>query len=265
MDDISPSDLPFGGFAPTLPRNMMIKAFRSAAPRGGLRKIGGRLLAASGSTLVDADLFGLPFRFDVSTANDRKALFSIRRFDVEERALIASHVAPAGVFLDIGAAIGVYSFSLALDKPGSRTYAFEPVPETFRRLAFNVANTGMQGRILPHRIALSDRTGSLPFDTRKATAASDSPDIDFPTDTLLGFVERENIPAIDAIKIDIEGFEDRVLFPFFEKASPALFPKLIIIEHGMNQGWARDCLALLRGKGYRETWRGSLNAAYVLY
>jgi FkbM family methyltransferase len=262
--DIRSSDLPFGGFAPNLPRSMMIKAFRSLAPRGGLRKIGGRLLAASGPVFVDADLFGLPFRFDISNANDRKALFSISRFDVEERTLIASHVTSTGIFLDIGAAIGVYSLSLALDRPEARIYAFEPEPDTFRRLSFNIANTRLQARILAHRIALSDRTGSLPFDTRKATAASDSPDITFPTDTLLGFTSRENIPAIDAIKIDIEGFEDRVLFPFFENAAPALFPRLVIIEHGMNQGWERDCLALLRAKGYRETWRGSLNAAYVL-
>lgn len=257
------ADAPFGTFAPNRPRSMVMKALRGMAPRGELRKVGGRLLAARGSTLVDADLFGLPFRFDLSSANDRKALFSLRTFDVDERALIASHVSPDGVFLDVGAAIGVYSFSLALDRPGARTYAFEPLLETFQRLSFNVANVGMQGRVLPRRIALSDRVGLLPFDTRKATAASDSPDISFPTDTLMGVVERENIAAIDALKIDIEGFEDRVLFPFFQNASPTLLPRLVIIEHAMNLGWQRDCLSLLRDSGYQQTWRGSLNAAYV--
>lgn len=258
------ADQPFGTFALSRPHRMLAEVLRAFAPRGDLRKVGGRLLTTNGSTLVDADLFGLPFRFDLSSANDRKALFSLRTFDVEERALIASHVPPGGTFLDIGAAIGVYSFSLALDRPDARAFAFEPLAETFQRLSFNVINTGMQARVLPRRLALSDRTGELPFDTQKATAVSDSPDITFPTDTLIGVVKREKIDAIDALKIDIEGFEDRVLFPFFDEGDPALFPKIIIIEHAMNDGWTRDCLALLRETGYRETWRGSLNAAYTL-
>ena len=45
-----------------------------------------------------------------------------------------------------------------------------------------------------------------------------------------GIVERAGIDRIDALKTDIEGFEDRALLPFFATAPRALWPKRIYME-----------------------------------
>jgi len=59
------------------------------------------------------------------------------------------------IFLDIGANAGV--FSLLADRMANcrRIYAFEPIPETFRRLVINSARN-RAGKIHPVRAAISD-------------------------------------------------------------------------------------------------------------
>ena len=59
----------------------------------------------------------------------------------------------------------------------------------------------------------------------------------------------------DVIKIDIEGMEDRALFPFFENIAKAQYPKLIVMEDGINEQWERDILSWLLANGYHAAAR----------
>jgi hypothetical protein len=43
--------------------------------------------------------------------------------------------------------------------------------------------------------------------------------------------------AVDALKIDVEGFEDRVLTGFFAEAPQALWPRAVVIEHLSRDEW----------------------------
>ncbi len=43
------------------------------------------------------------------------------------------------------------------------------------------------------------------------------------------------------MKIDIEGFEDQALFPFFDEAPEKLWPRCIVIEPN-SKSWKRDIL-----------------------
>ena len=52
----------------------------------------------------------------------------------------------------------------------------------------------------------------------------------------------------DVIKIDIEGMEDRALFPYFENIAKAQYPKLIVMEDGINEQWERDYSKLAIGQ-----------------
>ena len=52
--------------------------------------------------------------------------------------------------------------------------------------------------------------------------------------TLLEIIEVNKISHITNLKIDIEGYEDKALLPFFKDASKELYPKNIIIEHSVN-------------------------------
>ena len=78
-----------------------------------------------------------------------------------------------------------------------------------------------------------------------------------PIATLLSVVERSGVSRVDALKIDIEGFEDRALLPFFSTAPRTLWPKRIYMETDWAARWERDCIACLLAAGYVEAWRGS--------
>ena len=68
---------------------------------------------------------------------------------------------------------------------------------------------------------------------------------------------------VDALKIDVEGYEDRVLTGFFKQAPPSLWPRAIVIEHLSRNEWLEDCIADMRARGYVETARTRSNALLV--
>lgn len=176
--------------------------------------------------------------------SEKKYLFMPWRFDLEERKLLAKSIPSNGVFVDIGANIGIYSLWVGkhLSRQG-RIISFEPNPPAFERLKFNVdANSDLQGSEWPEVTCISkgvsDRPGSFPLfldhqnlggsslvisDRREATVTVE-------VVTLLAELERLEIDHIDALKIDIEGAEEQALLPFLECSDRALLPKLLVME-----------------------------------
>ena len=59
----------------------------------------------------------------------------------------------------------------------------------------------------------------------------------------------EDVDAVDALKIDVEGLEDVILAPFFRDAPPRLRPRLVIIEDS-RPSWKVDLMSVMRGCGY---------------
>ncbi|MEM8833899.1 MAG: FkbM family methyltransferase [Pseudomonadota bacterium] len=78
---------------------------------------------------------------------------------------------------------------------------------------------------------------------------------------LIDVLAEKEIEEIDAMKIDVEGMEDEVLFPFFDKAPEELHPKIMIIEDN-NDLWERNILEWLLSNGY--TTQKITNGNYVL-
>ena len=68
----------------------------------------------------------------------------------------------------------------------------------------------------------------------------------------------------DVVKIDIEGMEDRALFPYFEAIEAAHYPKLIVMEDGINSHWESDILGWLLANGYNSTERTRGNVMLTL-
>jgi hypothetical protein len=76
--------------------------------------------------------------------------------------------------------------------------------------------------------------------------------------TLLQLLLSERVEGVDALKIDVEGFEDVILCPFFRDAPPQMLPCLIIIEDCRNS-WKADLMSIMAEKGYSVTARSKLN------
>ncbi len=214
------------------------------------------------------------FRMRVHTADnvsERKFLFLPQFFDVSERAYIATHLSPGGVFLDIGANAGIYTLAAARVAAlgGGRVIAVEANPIMLERLAVNVGLNNYGGIVSIIPIALSDHPGTTIFsisDTNlgeSSIIASSSRQIEVRCDSLLNVLSDHKISTIDGIKIDVEGAEDIILAPFFNDAHASLYPRFVIIENSQAR-WRSDLPGLMASKGYRLHSRHKMNSIFVL-
>src|SRR5258708_31486647 len=71
------------------------------------------------------------------------------------------------------------------------------------------------------------------------------------------------VSHVDALKIDVEGFEDRVLTTFFKQAPASLWPRAVVIEHLSRNEWQDDCIADMRARGYAEAGKTRSNTLLV--
>lgn len=134
--------------------------------------------------------------------------------EFEDMAYLLHVLRPGDGFIDAGANVGAYTI-LAGAVLGARCYAFEPVPDTYKRLLENIRVNGLDCLVRCFNLGLSSQAGQLRFSGDQDTenhALLDgqhaSLEIEVAVDTLDN-VCTEFSPAI--IKIDVEGFETAVL------------------------------------------------------
>lgn len=76
---------------------------------------------------------------------------------------------------------------------------------------------------------------------------------------LTDIVQEEKLTFVSNLKIDIEGFEDRVLINFFENSKKNLYPNNIILEHSSQHLWKVNLLKYLSNIGYNEIYKNKSN------
>jgi FkbM family methyltransferase len=147
---------------------------------------------------------------------------------------LRSLVGPGSLFLDIGANFGYYSLTLAkaLDRR-CRVHAFEPNPSTYQRLLRHIDWNGMRDVILAHPLALSDAPGTGTLIERADNSGAsrigdDAGGVAVELTTIDAFAGAHALDRLDAVKIDVEGQEARVLTG--GKATLSRFKPAIVIE-----------------------------------
>jgi FkbM family methyltransferase len=265
-NDLSPA--PFGTFAPNAAQAAIIAlAHRTRLKRGAFRPMLSRLVNLLRAGPVDVHYQGGSFRFyHQASATERGALFN-PAYNIEELNFLRAHLPAGGVFVDLGANVGTYALSLARDVgAGGKVIAIEPHPVTHARLAFNSAASGYsQVRLVAAAAGPTD--GELLIETdgdnlgasHIVSGEASSRAIKVPSLRLQRILEEAGVSHVDALKIDIEGFEDRVLTGFFAGAPPSLWPRAAVIEHLSKDEWQADCIADMRSRGYVERGRTRSN------
>jgi FkbM family methyltransferase len=268
IPDNDPSPAPFGALAPNAAQAAIISlAHRSRLKRGAFRPMLSRLVELLRAGPVDVPYQGASFRFyHQASATERGALFN-PDYNLEELDFLREHVPAGGVFVDIGANVGTYALVLARQVGAhGKVIAVEPHPVTHARLTFNNNASGYtQTRLVA--AAASDSDGELMIATdgdnlgasHIVTGAATAGAIKVAALRLQRILEEAGITTVDALKIDIEGFEDRALVPFFRDAPQALWPRALVIEHLSRNEWQQDCIADMLARGYAEAGRTRSN------
>jgi FkbM family methyltransferase len=220
---------------------------------------------------VDVQYQGASFRFyHQASATERGALFN-PDYNIEELDFLRTHAPSGGVFVDVGANVGTYAMVLARHVgTGGTVIAIEPHPVTHARLAFNNAASGYsQTKLVAAAAGPAD--GELLIETdgdnlgasHIVSGAASGKAIKVPSLRLQRILDEAGVFHVDALKIDVEGFEDRVLTGFFKDAPHALWPRAVVIEHLSKDEWQRDCIADMHARGYVETGKTRSNTLLV--
>jgi FkbM family methyltransferase len=126
------------------------------------------------------------------------------------------HILRAGeLFVDVGANVGSYTI-LAGSVCGARGFAFEPVPETFKKLIDNVRLNVLEGKVICMNFGLGNENGHIKFSNSLGTMnhvliEGEERISDFILVRLVKLDEviEDEFPVL--MKIDVEGFEASVL------------------------------------------------------
>jgi FkbM family methyltransferase len=253
----SPEDRkPFGTFAPNALQRMVIAAAHgSGLKRGAFRPLLSRLVNLFGSGPIDAVYQGASFRLHhQGSATERGVLFN-PDYNLPELDFLREYASPGGVFVDIGANVGTYAMALARRVgAGGRVIAIEPHPVTVQRLTFNARASNLSNVTIV-AAAAGDVEGELMIETDGTNLgashiSTSQTGTKVPAHRLLTILQNAGIAHVDALKIDVEGYEDRVLTGFFRNAPQTLWPKAVAIEHLERDAWQQDCIADMTQRGY---------------
>ena len=267
-----PAFPPFGAFAPTRAQAAIIAmVHRLRVRRGVFRPMLSRLINLLRAGPIDVQFHGASFRlFHQTSATERGALFN-PDYNREELGFLQTQTPCGGIFVDVGANVGTYAMVMAHHVGSSGTViAIEPHPVTHARLAFNRAASHLT-HVHIMATAAGDCDGTLMIGTNGDNLAASrvvSNDergsaIRVPSLRLQRILAEAGVDHVDSLKIDVEGFEDRVLTGFFREAPRNLWPRAVVIEHLSRDEWLEDCIAEMHSLGYSKSRTNRSNTMLV--
>jgi FkbM family methyltransferase len=272
---MAPDLPPFGTYLPSSSQARAIGFARGFDP-GPFSKfaasIAKRLIWPSLTGPLDVSTWGINMRLDPRrNVTEKRLLLSPSRFELEEREILQARLRPGDRFVDVGANVGAYTMWVAkIIGPQGKGIAVEPQPKVLARLRANVAlNPGFNVQIFacgagPTETIMQLSVGSTnEGGASLATSSGGADSVEVTIRPLLAMLNEGGFDRIDALKIDIEGFEDQALMPFFKTAPKSLWPRLLILERS-EKDWSGDLLGTLKSAGYRDLMTSKRNYVMAL-
>jgi FkbM family methyltransferase len=178
------------------------------------------LRIALGRPFAHVAVSGLRLRVDCRDLGVGRPLYLRGAYEPDETALLLRILKPGMVFFDVGANIGYFTTLAArLVGENGRVLAAEPDPENFALLKQNVSENGLCNVVL-FNCALGAQAG----DAQLFRAASNKGDhrlyadgdrqrdsVSVKVDTFDNLVRMANVCRVDAVKMDVQGYEGHVV------------------------------------------------------
>ena len=223
----------------------------------------------STQAVYDREIWGLKLRLAARGNLTEQRWLTMPNFhDAPERRALAAALHPGAVFLDVGANAGFYTFwALSQRHPGLRVIAVEPTDVMLERVRHNLTANNLISAVTlcacavtptPGEVVIEEHAGNIGETSIRAEGTGRR----VPGRTLLEILQSAGVSRVDAMKIDIEGFEVPVLEAFFNSAPRTLWPQLVIGEIVGSGG--EPLKKLLIGHGYRLDRSTKMNGILVL-
>jgi FkbM family methyltransferase len=262
--------LPISSAMPNMLQRILIKlAKTSFLHRGLFRPLVSRAIFAFGANKpVDVVFRNAIFRLTGGLNLIEHGILLHPDYNKTDIDFLSGALFQGAVFIDIGSNIGLYALPLAqVIGPEGKVIAIDANPQMAAVLAQNVQISGLKNvQILS--VAVSDSPGRANLAVRKNDDAIVRIDEDdqgeIAVTTLSAIVAEAGLKQIDALKIDIEGHEDKALAPFILAAPEWLLPKRIVIEWTRALGDYPACAAAFANRGYVLKGRTRNNSLYAL-
>jgi len=175
-------------------------------------------------------------------------------------------VCPGAVIFDVGANFGFYALNAAVRAgKGGVVHAFEPAPAAYRLLCDNVAANGLDN-VHSHRVCVGVEDGETDFCVMEESAFSGitptgrsrlREKITVPLRRLDSIASELGLAAVDALKIDVEGYEFAVLRGARQiiDRSPGLLIQLEVCSKNLDDE-KHDALATVLAELYSHDFKG---------
>ena len=175
------------------------------------------------------------------------------------------------VFIDIGSNMGLYSQNIAslINKNKKiKIISIDAHPinnlrlkENLKLLKPKIPNIFSYVKI--KNCAVGDRNTTLNLDYSYGLAngfiSKNKKNMSVKCKKLINIVNEEKIKHITNLKIDIEGFEDKVLITYLKTCKKKLIPRNIILEHSLKKQWKKNLVNFLLNFGYKEIFKNKSN------
>lgn len=267
---VAEAEPPFGAFAPRgLQAAVLGLARVPPFYRGAFRRPVADLVRRLGSTrTLDVERRGVAFRLRGGSGRNliEDGLLVHPAYNSIEIDFLLDGTPEGGVFVDLGANIGLYTLPLARKAgPSGHVLAIDANPDIVAALEFNIAASRL-ANVKVACVAVGEKEGRAHLEIRKDDLAivevAEDPDGAIAIRPLADIVREAGLSRIDTLKADIEGFEDRALLPFLATADDALLPRRIVIEHLTRDEWKTDLFPVFDRMGYRPAGRTRGNSLF---
>ena len=221
---------------------------------------------------IATDVHGFRLVLEPAECVEGELVFFPQLYERCEFSYLRSNIQQGDTFVDAGANVGIYSLIVSeLVGDNGLVVAVEADPYNANKLNKNLQLNEIRNVHLV-REGLSDRnehlrlkknlTGNRGGNSFVCAGDGDGPVVS--CTPFLDILKVQNVEKLAGLKIDIEGFEQKVLVKFFRDARRCLYPEFIIIEINPAFEQALTLHDLLTGSGYERVRELRLNSIYQL-
>ena len=222
------------------------------------------------------DVNGIPFNFYNDKLTNIKLYFG--RTENKEINFVKKNSSDNSVFIDIGSNMGLYTQNIAFLINNNRRIKIIAIDanhinnfrlkENLKLIKYKTPNIFSFVKIKNCAVGNRNMRLNLNFSNGLANGIISKKklknNLSVKCTRLIDIINQEKIKFITNLKIDIEGFEDRVLISFLSKCKKKLFPINIILEHSMKEYWNKDLIQFLLTKGYKQVFKNNSNIIFSL-